>query len=84
MTISYLLLAALVVPAGAELTAGGQTVRVQFYAPDVVRVLKWTAGGSPEKQSLVVIARPDTGLAVTREETAEALTVASPRLRVRV
>ncbi len=84
MTLSLLLLAVLVVPAGAQLTAGGQTVRVQFYAPDVVRVLKWTAGGSPEKQSLVVIARPDSGLALTREETAEALTVASARVRVRI
>ena len=83
MTSSLLLLAALAVPAGAETTAGGQTVRVQFYAPDVVRVLKWTAGGSPEKQSLVVIARPDPGVALTREETAGALTLASARVRVR-
>ena len=58
MTPSLLLLAALAVPAGAEITAGNQTVRVQFYAADVVRVLKWTAGGSAEKQSLVVTARP--------------------------
>jgi len=84
MTTSLLLLAALVVPAGAEITAGGQTVRVQFYAPDGVRVLKWAAGGSPEKQSLVVIARPDVGLALTRSETAEAMTLASSRVQVRI
>jgi alpha-D-xyloside xylohydrolase len=72
------------VPGGAQLTAAGQTVRVQFYAGDVVRVLKWTAGGDPEKQSLVVIARPDAGLAITHEETAETLTVASAKLRVRL
>jgi alpha-D-xyloside xylohydrolase len=72
------------VPGGIQLTAGGQTVRVQFYAPDVVRVLKWTAGGSPEKQSLVVTAPPDPAVALTREETPAASTVASARLRVRV
>jgi alpha-D-xyloside xylohydrolase len=84
MSPSLLLLAALAVPAGVEVGAGGQTVRVQFYAPDVVRVLKWTAGGAPEKKSLAVVARPDSGLALTRSETAEALTIASPRVRVRV
>jgi alpha-D-xyloside xylohydrolase len=84
MTASILLLAALVVPAGAQITAGDQTVRVQFYAPDVARVLKWTSGGGPEKQSLVVVARPDSGPAITRSETDEALTLSSSGVRVRI
>jgi alpha-D-xyloside xylohydrolase len=84
MITSTILLAALAVPAGAEITSRDQTVRVQFYSPGVVRVLKWTAGGSPETHSLVVTARPKAGLAVSREETADSVVLASARLRVRV
>jgi alpha-D-xyloside xylohydrolase len=71
-------------PGSLQLEAGGQTVRVQFYAPDVVRVVKWTDGGTPEKQSLVVTAPPDPTVVLTREETPTAVTLASARLRVRV
>jgi len=71
-------------PGDEQVVAGGQTVRVQFYAADVVRVLKWTPAGSPDKLRLVVVAQPLSGVALTREETPGALTVASAKLRVRV
>jgi len=81
---SLLLLAALAAPGGVDVITRDQTVRVQFYAPDIVRVLKWTASGSPDTRSLVVTARPDPAGPVTRQDTADAVTLASPRLRVRV
>jgi alpha-D-xyloside xylohydrolase len=84
MVSSLCLVAALALPATSELTARGQSVRVQFYAPDIVRVLKWTPSGSPETHSLAVTAKPDTALAVAREETAETVTLVSARVRVRI
>lgn len=71
-------------PGVAQVEAGGQTVRVQFFADDIVRVVKWPAGGSPEKKSLVVTAQPEGLLAITKEQTDVAVTLASPRLRVRI
>jgi alpha-D-xyloside xylohydrolase len=43
------------VPNGVLLNTGNLHVKVQFYADDTVRVLKWRTGGTPEKASLVVI-----------------------------
>jgi hypothetical protein len=40
---------------GVLLNNGNLHVKVQFYADDTVRVLKWGPGGIPEKASLVVI-----------------------------
>jgi alpha-D-xyloside xylohydrolase len=40
---------------GVLLNTGNLHVKVQFYADDTVRVLKWGPGGTPEKASLVVI-----------------------------
>jgi alpha-D-xyloside xylohydrolase len=71
-------------PSAVEVTAGGQTVRVEFFSDDVVRVAKWPAGPRPDKTSLVVIARPDPRLVLDRQDTAEAVSIASARLRVRV
>ncbi len=71
-------------PGVAQVDAGGQTVRVQFYADDIVRVVKWPATGRPEKKSLVVIAEPEKSLRITRQETATAVILVSPRLRVHV
>ncbi len=59
------LIAAAPEPAGrAEVDARSHRVRVEFYSDDVVRVLKWPAGGSPEKKSLVVRQSPSAQLAV--------------------
>lgn len=40
---------------GVQIKAGELNVKAQFYADDMVRIVKWVSGGSPEKeQSLVV------------------------------
>ncbi len=70
--------------AAAEVRAGAQTVRVQFYADDIVRVLKWPAGGTAEKKSLAVVMAPAAGTWTTPQETASAVTLSSPKLRVRI
>ena len=54
---------------GVELKTGRLNVRVQFYADDCVRVLKWVAGGTSEKASLIVIQTnlPDLNTPFSRE-----------------
>ncbi len=90
VVVAALALSALPTPAGAasegaaQVEAGGQTVRVQFFADDIVRVVKWPERGSPEKKSLVELAPPEASLKITRKETATAVTLASPRLRVHI
>ena len=44
-----------VADASVELNTGIVNVKVQFYADDRVRVVKWLPGGTPKKASLVVI-----------------------------
>lgn len=72
------------VTAGVELDAGEQTVRIQLYGDDIVRVMKWPKAGSSEKRSLVVLREPSSSISFRRDENATSVTVASPRLRVRV
>ena len=69
---------------GVVLTAGGQNVKVQFYAPGTVRVLKWTAAGTDAKLSLSVIEKSPPKLAVHLSRSAGAVTLDSGKLRVRV
>jgi len=69
---------------GVVLTAGGQNVKVQFYAPGAVRVLKWTAAGTDAKLSLSVIEKSPPKLAVRLSRSAGAVTLDSGKLRVRV
>ena len=57
--------------AAVEVRAGANTVRVQFYADDIVRVLKWPAGGSAEKKSLAVVMAPGASAGITQQDTAD-------------
>ena len=43
------------IPNGVQMNSATLNVRVQFYADDIVRVLKWRPDGTPAKASLVVI-----------------------------
>jgi alpha-D-xyloside xylohydrolase len=71
-------------PNGLQLNAAGQNVRVQFYSPATVRVTKWPDGGTPDKVSLSIIQKDLPALSLRLEENAEAATIASPLLSVRV
>ena len=57
--------------APAEFEIGGTQVRVQFYAPGIVRVVKTPTGRDYQKQSMVVTAAPDD--AESTAETASAV-----------
>lgn len=44
---------------GIEVTVGGTEVRVEFYTPSTVRIVKYPAGKVPKKESLSVTAVPE-------------------------
>jgi alpha-D-xyloside xylohydrolase len=69
---------------GVQLTTGDLNVRVQFYSPSTVRVVKWAAGGTPEKASLSVIEKDVPDLKVQFEETAGTVTLASGQVKVQL
>ncbi len=53
---------------GAELSTPDLNVRVQFYDENIVRITKWSRGGTSEKVSLSVIkdSIPDLGQSYLR------------------
>ncbi len=59
-------------------------MKVQFYADDTVRVLKWRTGGSPEKSSLVVIQTNVPDLNIRFQEDDETITLASQNVTLRL
>jgi alpha-D-xyloside xylohydrolase len=69
---------------GVQLTAGDLNVRVQFCAEGTVRVVKWPAGRTPDRVSLSVIQKDVPRLDVRTEETADAITLSSGELKVRL
>ncbi len=69
---------------GVQLTTGDLNVRVQFYSQGTVRVVKWPAGGTPEKTSLSVIQKDVPELSVRFEENDATVTLSSGQLKVRL
>ncbi len=69
---------------GVELKAGDTNVKVQFYSEGTVRVVKWPAGGKAEKLSLSVVQKELPQLRVGFEESAEAVTLSSRLVKVRL
>jgi len=69
---------------GVQLAAGGMNERVQFYADRTVRVVKWPAGGKPDKASLVVIQKDVPELNVRFEETAGEISLSLGPLGLRM
>jgi alpha-D-xyloside xylohydrolase len=70
------------IPNGITIRAKNNTVSIQFYNPKTVRVLKWTAGGTPDKLSLSVIAKPQQNLNVMMSENESTVTLSSDSLTV--
>lgn len=68
----------------ADIDCGATTVRVQFYADDIVRIEKRPKGAAAPAPSLVVVAQPRASLAVARKETPGAVALTSARLQVTV
>ena len=65
---------------GVQLKTGDLNVKVQFYADNVVRVVKWRTGGTSDKASLVVIQTNVPDLNVRFQENDETVTLASPNV----
>ncbi|TPG65834.1 TIM-barrel domain-containing protein [Hymenobacter nivis] len=68
---------------GVTVTTDSLTVSVQFYAPDIVRVLKYPKGAPGQHQSLVVEQGPTPGK-LRYQARGGVVQVASPTTQVRV
>ncbi|HEY5505795.1 MAG TPA: TIM-barrel domain-containing protein, partial [Sedimentisphaerales bacterium] len=69
---------------GVELKAGKLNVKVQFYADDTVRVIKWLPGGTSEKTSLVVIQTNLPDLNIHFQENAKTITLDSGKITLQL
>ena len=69
-------------PGGMQWKSGDVTLRVEFYAPGVVRVLRWTSAEAPARPSLVVVQKPATDLKVDVRENSQTIALASEALEV--
>jgi alpha-D-xyloside xylohydrolase len=69
---------------GVQLNAAALNVKVQFYADDIVRVVKWAPDGTPAKASLAVIQTNLPDLNIRVEENADTVTLASGKVTVRL
>jgi alpha-D-xyloside xylohydrolase len=67
---------------GAKIQSGKLNVNVQFYADNIVRVVKWSKEGTSEKKSLSVIQQSLPVLSISSEETKTAITLKSSSLSV--
>ena len=67
---------------GVQLQAGDVNVKVQFYAEGIVRVVKWPAGGTPDKVSLSVIQKDVPEVSIHVDDTADAITLGSDQVTV--
>jgi len=73
------------IPGGLQFTNGEINVKVLFYSPSTVRVLKWPAGGISAKTSLSVVSQPDLSVHVGQiEETSEVIVFGSPRFALQI
>jgi alpha-D-xyloside xylohydrolase len=69
---------------GVQLNTAGMNVRVQFYAPDIVRVVKWLPGGTSAKSSLVVIQTNPPDLNIRVEENTDTIALSSTKIAVQL
>lgn len=69
---------------GSELTLKEMSVKVQFYANDIVRVVKWDKTGTAKKLSLSVIQTELPELTITTEDSGSSVTLKSDALSVSI
>jgi alpha-D-xyloside xylohydrolase len=69
---------------GVQLNTAALNVKVQFYADDIVRVLKWSPNGTAAKHSLVVIQTNVPVLNIQFSENADTVTLASEKVTVQL
>ena len=69
---------------GIELNTPSLNLRVQFYSDNIVRVIKWTPKGSPEKLSLSVIKNTIPDLDIKTDENNEAIFLKGQKLYLKI
>jgi alpha-D-xyloside xylohydrolase len=70
-------------PDGARFTVDGGSLRIQFWSEDTVRITYSTGAELQVLKSLAVVASP-AAVRPTRRQDAQAYTLATPRLKVRI
>jgi alpha-D-xyloside xylohydrolase len=70
-------------PDGARFAVDGDTLRVQFWSDDIVRVTYSAATEIPTNTSLAVVGTP-TKARFTRQEKGHSFTLVSPHMKVRI
>ncbi len=66
-----------------QLAVNGGTLRIQFWSPEIVRVIFAPSATLPDLKSLSVVAIPES-VQLTRHDDKEELTVASQKIEIRV
>jgi len=69
---------------GIQFSNGDLNVKVQFYSDSIVRVVKWPAGGTPEKASLSVLKKALPSLDIQVEEDQAGAALSSAKLKIRL
>jgi alpha-D-xyloside xylohydrolase len=69
---------------GIELKTNGLNVRAQFYAGNIVRIIKWVPQGTPEKLSLSVVKAPPANITVSATDDDSTILLKSEQLIVKI
>lgn len=69
---------------GAVIKTAAMNVKVQFYAPGTVRIVKWTSGGTDNKLSLSVIQNTLPKLSIRMMHSGDTVSLASDKLKLLV
>jgi alpha-D-xyloside xylohydrolase len=95
-SVFYLLLAVLVLSCSSHRTqvknirngvlieSGKQHLKIEFYAQNIIRIIKWNPEGTSEKTSLSVIPDSIPDLSIVVEESKDTVTLKSAKLTVKV
>lgn len=70
-------------PDGAQFTVDGDTLRVQFWSPEIVRVTYAPGAEFPAHKSLSVVAKPETVRWKLRQD-GRAFTLVAPGMKVKI
>ncbi len=73
-----------VIKNGIQLATPELNLKVQFYDNDIVRILKWSKSGSPEKLSLCVIKDSIKTLAIKIKQDDNFVFLSSPSLSIKI
>ena len=69
---------------GVQIGTEKLNVKVQFYADNIARILKWPPAGSPEKASLVVIKDSPENLKVDVLEKVDHVVLSTDKLKIEI